>query len=376
MPTELRILSVVGARPQFIKSAALQRAVAGPFAGRIHNATLHTGQHYDPGMSEVFFEELGLDRPQVQIPAPDQALAGKLGRMLRGVEGTIHAHRPDLVVVYGDTTSTLAGVLGATRCGVPVAHVEAGLRSYDGRMPEEENRVLADHASTWLFCPTETGLRNLEQEGIVHDETSKRTRLNPAVLNVGDVMLDNALHFLPQVQQRRVLDDLELRGKEHILGTVHRAGTVDDPSRLAGIMEAFAELARSTGWTVVVPLHPRTANMLGATAAERWSGLRIVPPVGYLDMLALVHGARLVLTDSGGLQKEACFLGKRCAILREVTEWPELLGAGGACLVGTDKDRIIATVSTMLQESGEPIHALFGDGHAAEHICAELLRTT
>lgn len=372
MPAPLRILTVVGARPQFIKAAALHRAVLGPFADRISNTLLHTGQHYDAGMSQVFFAELGLGRPTA-LSAP-RSDAARMGRMLAGVEAELRRNGPDIVVVYGDTTSTLAGTLAARRCGIDVAHIEAGLRSYDAFMPEEENRVITDHASTWLFCPTSTAARNLAQEGIVDMDAPMHTSRSPGVFNVGDVMLDNALYYLPKARSGSVLTDLGLKYGSFMVATVHRASTADDQVLLRAIFKAFVELASATGSDIVVPLHPRTARTLTAIGAGDMPGLRIVPPMGYLDMLALVDASRLVLTDSGGLQKEAYFLGKRCAILRDSTEWPELLGEGGSMLVGTERERIIAECIMMLKSPSCTTPELFGDGHAAERICNELLR--
>lgn len=371
MAAPLRILTIVGARPQFIKAAALGRAIAGPFAGRIHETLMHTGQHYDAGMSEVFFDELGLQPPAIRLEgAPDRA--SHMGRMMAGVEQELERQRPDLVLVYGDTNSTLAGAMAACRMGVPVAHVEAGLRSYDSSMPEEENRVVTDHASTWLFCPTATAVTNLGAEGIAAAGDRQPRLRHPAVSMVGDVMLDNTLHYTAQARTRPVVEQLGLRDRPYAVATIHRAGTADDPAVLHGILAAFGHIHAATGMEIVLPLHPRTARTL--PAQDGWKGVRIVPPMGYLDMLALVDASRLVLTDSGGLQKEACFLGKHCLILRDRTEWVELLGRGGSVLVGTDGERIVEEARRVLKADAAPVVDAFGDGHAAEHICAELLK--
>ena len=369
----LRILTVVGARPQFIKAAALQRAIDGPFAGRIEQRLLHTGQHFDVEMSENFFAELGLRTPDIRITA-EPARAAHIGRMMTAIEQELYREKPDLVLVYGDTNSTLAGAMAASRMGIPVAHVEAGLRSYESAMPEEENRVLADHASTWLFCPTTTAVENLAKESIRNRGHEAPSLRSPVVAQVGDVMLDNTLHFAAMARDRVVLDALGLRGRAFVVATVHRAGTADDAHVLHGIFQAFSTLHRETGLEVVVPLHPRTAKTLGAAGAETWTGVHIVPPMGYLDLLAVVDASRLVITDSGGLQKEACFLGKRCLVLRDRTEWVELLGAGGTTLVGTDPERIVAEACDALERTALPNVEAFGDGHAAEHICTELLK--
>lgn len=373
MAQALRILTVVGARPQFIKAAALGRAIAGKFADRIEETLLHTGQHYDASMSAVFFEELGLRTPAVCIGSTPES-AAHLGRMMDGVEAYLANDRPDLVLVYGDTNSTLAGAMAALRMGVPVAHVEAGLRSYDNGMPEEENRVLVDHASTWLFCPTTTAVTNLAAEGIADGGDRRPLLRRPAVSMVGDVMLDNTLHYAAQARTRPVVDRLGLRERAYLVATVHRAGTADDPAVMQGLLAAFSGIHSATGAEVLMPMHPRTARTVAGLDRGVWPGVRIIPPMGYLDTLALVDASQGVLTDSGGLQKEACFLGKRCLILRDRTEWGELLGVGGSILVGTDTERIVAEGRRLLEPCPTPVVDAFGDGHAAERICEELLR--
>ncbi len=371
MARPLRILTVVGARPQFIKAAAITRAIDGPFAGRIHQTLVHTGQHADPAMSEVFFGELGSHGPHHRLLG-DGSDASRFGRMMAGVEAIITRSRPDVVLVYGDTTSTLAGAMAACRTGIPLAHVEAGLRSFDNTMPEEENRVLTDHVSTWLFCPTASAVAQLGREGITNTAGNSPGIREPHVSNTGDVMLDNTIHFTEMARARPLLDHLDLRHTTFAVATMHRAGTVDDRPTLMGILDAFGELYHRTGMQVIVPLHPRTRKTLGEPCADR-PGVRLIDPVGYPDMLCLVDAARIVLTDSGGLQKEACFLGKRCVILRDRTEWLELLGSGGSTLVGTDRERIVEGALTALAAQGSVRPTAFGDGHAAEHICHALL---
>jgi len=375
MAKPLRILTVVGARPQFIKAAALGRALGGPFAGRIKEIVLHTGQHFDAGMSDVFFKELGM-RPADVLLSSGPAEASHMGRMMAGVERTIGEDRPDLVLVYGDTNSTLAGAMAATRMGVPVAHVEAGLRSYDNTMPEEENRVMADHASTWLFCPTATAVKNLDREGMSDDPARAATRKKPRIVQVGDVMFDNTVHYAAIARGRSILHDLGLEGRAFAVATVHRASTADDPDKLSAVFAAFSAIHAATGVEVIVPVHPRTARTLAGSKGGPWNGVRIIPPLGYLDLLALVDGAQVVLTDSGGLQKEACFLRKPCVILRDNTEWSELLGRGGSVLAGTGTKRIVEATLYLLRAVQAPIPDAFGDGHAAEHICEVLLRAT
>lgn len=374
MAKPLRILTVVGARPQFIKAAALGRALAGPFAGRITEILLHTGQHADAGMSAVFFQELGMRAPDIQLTS-EPGRSASLGRMMDGIERAIARERPDLALVYGDTNSTLAGALAATRTGIPVAHVEAGLRSYDNSMPEEENRVMTDHASAWLFCPTTTAVMNLDKEGMRDDPDQRGTRRSPRVVMVGDVMFDNALHYTAQARERGVVHALGLEGRAFAVATVHRASTADDPEKLSAVFAAFRSVHQATGLEVVVPMHPRTAGTLARMQEGPGRGVRTIPPLGYLDLLALVEASKVVLTDSGGLQKEASFLRRPCVILRENTEWVELIRDGGSLLAGTEAERIVEATQQVLRAGPVPMPSAFGDGHAAEHICAALLKT-
>lgn len=379
MPVPLRILTVVGARPQIIKAAAMDRAMRSGASGKFSSTLLHTGQHYEAAMSEVFFQELGLEPPAIKLAADDLRQASSVERMVDGLTHELKQTRCDLVMVYGDTNSTLAGALAAAGAEIPVAHVEAGLRSFDTTMPEETNRVRTDHISTWLFCPTRTAVENLAREAIVDTSGKTLSVRAPRVLHAGDVMLDNALHYIHQARRRKVLDELGLRGHGFLIGTVHRADTADDPVKLGEVFRAFQELSQATGFEVIIPLHPRTAKTYAAmhhgAGGPCQRGLRIIAPLGYLDMLALVDASRLVITDSGGLQKEAAFLGRRCLILRDRTEWVELLSSGGSVLVGTDKERIIAEALLALEGPEVSIPTDFGDGHAAERICNELLNS-
>ncbi|MBK6753446.1 MAG: UDP-N-acetylglucosamine 2-epimerase (non-hydrolyzing) [Flavobacteriales bacterium] len=380
MASPLRILTVVGARPQIIKAAALSRAVLGPFRGRIEQQLLHTGQHYDANMSDVFFQELGVPAPAVHLGVGAGTHGAQTARMIDGLERTLINERPDLVLVYGDTNSTLAAALAAVKLGIPLAHVEAGLRSFDKRMPEEVNRVLCDHCSTWLFCPTTTGVGNLRREGI--DGTNARPTVDlPNVVLSGDVMFDNSMHFARLAQERSsVLRDLGLEAGGFLLATIHRDRNTDDPARLGRLIQALVDLARQSGSPVVLPLHPRTRKQLGSIAnkglLDLLSGeprLRVIDPVGFLDMIELERHARLVLTDSGGVQKEAFFFGRPCIVLRDSTEWVELLQCGQAVLCDADPERILQEAERFLAQGSPALPSVFGDGHAAERICESLL---
>lgn len=383
MAAPLRILTIVGARPQFIKAAALDRAIRGSFKGRIEGTIVHTGQHYDAGMSDVFFTELGLATPDVNLRAAGDRPGTVIARMMEGLERVILEDRPDVALVYGDTNSTLAGALAAMRCNVRVAHVEAGLRSFNRRMPEEVNRIMADQCSTWLFCPTSTAVKNLEREGYPLHNTGRASLDAPQVMNCGDVMYDNTVHFASVAKEHsKVLSDHDLEAASFILATVHREHNTDEAERLTSIVRSLIELHARTAIPIVLPLHPRTRKRMGelldpklhaALSAAR--GIKLLPPVGYLDMLALETTARLVITDSGGVQKEAYFLGRPTLILRAETEWTELVEHGHSVLVDVDMERILGEADRALNASSMTYPALFGDGRAAEHICDQLLRT-
>jgi len=354
----MKILTVVGARPQFIKAAPVSRALQ---AAGISEFLVHTGQHYDANMSQIFFDELGIPRPDVNLGVGSGSHGRQTGEMLIRLEEVMMAEQPDQVLVYGDTNSTIAAALAAVKLHIPIAHVEAGLRSFNREMPEEHNRVLTDHCADLLFCPTQTAVDNLANEGITR-----------GVYLTGDVMYDAALMFGRKArQQSDVLSRLELTPGGYLLATIHRPHNTDYPDRLAGILDAFSQLDEP----VILPIHPRTRKKiadLGLDVDELAArGVRIIDPVGYLDMLLLEQNARMILTDSGGIQKEAYFFGVPCVTLRNDTEWWETLDAGWNVLVGWDTDKLLDAVQTLSPADTPP--PLFGDGHAAEKI-AELLQ--
>jgi UDP-N-acetylglucosamine 2-epimerase len=349
----VRVLSVVGNRPQFVKSAPLSLAVR----ERAEEVVLHTGQHYDRELSAVFFEELGLPEPDYRLEAGGGTHAQQLARMLPGIEAAIETVRPDWVLVYGDTNSTLAGAIAAGKLDVPVAHVEAGLRSFDRTMPEELNRILVDRIARLLLCPADVAVANLAAEGIVD-----------GVHQVGDVMLDANERLAPIARERsRALAEAGVEPGGYLLLTLHRPGNTA-PEALARVAAALARLEEP----VVFPIHPRTATALARLGIHLPPGVRAAPPASYLDFAALASQARLVLTDSGGVQKEAYWYRVPCVTLRDTTEWVETLATGWNRLVGTDADAIVAAVATA--EPGPSHPPLYGDGHASERI-AELLST-
>jgi len=366
----IRVITVVGARPQFIKAAAVSRAIAasnraggGP---PIDEQIVHTGQHYDANMSKVFFDELRIPAPALNLEVGSGPHGRQTGLMLERLERVLLDARPDWVLVYGDTNSTLAGALAAAKLHVPVAHVEAGLRSYNRRMPEEINRVVADHLSALLFCPTDTAVRNLAAEGITE-----------GVRRVGDVMYDSVLFNASLAEQQSdVVRRLSLEPKGYYLATVHRAENTDDPRRLAGILEAFRRIEAP----IVLPLHPRTRKTLGDGAEALDGRVLVIDPVPYLDMLMLERNARLILTDSGGVQKEAYWFGVPCVTLRSETEWVELVEAGWNRIGDAQPETILRAVADFedfnaLSSVKEPVN-LYGDGRSAERILEALAAET
>ncbi|HXM57661.1 MAG TPA: UDP-N-acetylglucosamine 2-epimerase (non-hydrolyzing) [Candidatus Dormibacteraeota bacterium] len=347
----MKVLTVVGARPQFIKAGAVSAVLR-----RDHvEFLLHTGQHYDAMMSDVFFDELGMPAPDCNLGIGSGMHGQQTGRMLAAVEQVIVEQRPDWVLVYGDTNSTLAGALAAVKLHVPVAHVEAGLRSFDRRMPEEINRVVTDHVSSLCLCPTEAAAAQLAREGVTGAAVT------------GDVMLDAFLQQAGRVPSRGgVLHRLGLEPGGFVLATLHRAENVDDAGRLRAILEG---LARS-GCEVVLPLHPRTRQAISRFGLVAGPAVHLVEPVGYLDMIALEMHAAAVVTDSGGVQKEAYFAGRPCVTVRDTTEWTETVEAGWNRLVGCRPEAIAAAVAGFRPAGERP--PLFGDGRAAERVVAAL----
>jgi UDP-GlcNAc3NAcA epimerase len=345
----MRIVTVVGNRPQFVKAAAVSRLLR----ERMDELIVHTGQHYDDELSKVFFEELSVPAPDRELDAGGGTNTAQTARILAALEPVLDELDPSLVLVYGDTNSTLAGALAASQAGIATGHVEAGMRSFDRSMPEELNRVLTDHTSDLLLCSTDTAMRNLERESVRGESHL-----------VGDVMADVSLAFRDIAEERsRVLDELGLEPGEYLVVTAHRAGNVDRPERL----EALVSLLEALPGPVVLPLHPRTRERLHATGLiERLGGIKVVPPLGYLDFLKLARHARAVLTDSGGVQKEAYLLGVPCVTLRDTTEWVETVEAGWNTLVDLDREAALAALDRT-PPADRP--ELYGGGHAAERVC-------
>jgi len=361
----VRIMTIVGARPQFVKAGAVSRVLRS--TPGVEEVRVHTGQHYDENLSGVFFEELEIPQPDYHLGVGSGTHGIQTGRMLEEVEKVLLKEKPHWALVYGDTNSTLAGALAAVKLHIPVAHVEAGLRSFNRRMPEEINRVLTDHASDLLFAPTETAVENLRREGIPEDR----------ICWVGDVMYDAALYYSARAEREsRILERLGLKPKTYILTTVHRAENTEDPARLQAIFTGLSSVAEEI--PVILPLHPRTRAMLRREGIleEASLRLRLLEPVGYLDMVMLEKCARLIVTDSGGVQKEAFFYRVPCVTLRGETEWVELVKLGWNRLVPPTQARTVAEGVRTALSSGEglpPPAKLYGDGRAALWLISELL---
>jgi UDP-GlcNAc3NAcA epimerase len=356
----VNILTIVGARPQFIKAAVLSRYIRG--GGRkVTEILVHTGQHYDRNMSDVFFTEMDIPEPDINLHIGSGTHGKTTGMMLEGIEKAILDKKPDVVLVYGDTNSTLAGTLAASKMHVPVIHVEAGLRSYMMAMPEEQNRRLTDHLSTWLFCPTKTAQGNLEREGIIDCGLAVQPDAdNKRVAVTGDIMYDAALYYYEK--KAAVIDD-----RDFILITIHRAENTDDPVRLEAIVTAINKI---TNHQFIFPVHPRTVKMLKQQKLIFADHVKMIEPVGYLEMLAYEAACSAVLTDSGGVQKEAFFFHKPCITLRDTTEWVELVQTGWNTLARADRDVIVSAVENLHIPDDHP--SIYGDGHCAEKIVSYL----
>ena len=358
----LKIVAIVGARPQFIKAAAVSRVLRTEYVDRMAEVLVHTGQHYDDNMSRVFFDELEIPHPNYNLGISGGNHGEMTGRMLEAIEKVLLTERPDWVLVYGDTNSTLAGALAAVKLHIPVAHVEAGLRSFNMRMPEEVNRILSDRISTLLFCPTETAVHNLKTEGIVD-----------GVHNVGDVMFDVALFYRDRAREKSdILNRLGVRAGEFALATCHRAENTDDPIRLREICLGLSDIASSL--PVVFPMHPRTRkqieeHQLGSSLAP----VKVVDPVSFIDMVALEQAAKVILTDSGGIQKEAFFYNVPCITLRDETEWVETVESGANRLVGADRDGMKSAANLKRFNNTRTSALPYGTGRAATAILGCLL---
>lgn len=376
-----RIVTIVGARPQIIKSSAISRAIQTNFADVLEEIIVHTGQHYDENMSEVFFTEMGIPKPDYNLEVGSGSHGVQTAKMLEGLETIFLKEKPNAVLVYGDTNSTLAGALAAAKIHIPVVHVEAGLRSFNKAMPEEVNRITCDHVSTLLFTPTITGLENLKREGFKLHDDHKATANHPKIYHCGDVMFDNSLYFSEiSGEKSTILADLNIVANKYVLTTIHRDSNTDIAENMEQIFSALLEIERSSGLTIVLPIHPRTKSKMKDQLSlglyneiENNPNFRIIPPAGFIDIIALERNSRLIITDSGGLQKEAFFFEKPCLILRPQTEWVEIVENGNAILVDSSKKRILDGFDSLMNKRDFTYPELYGDGKAAEFICEKIL---
>ena len=376
----MKLVTIIGARPQIIKAAALSRAIKNHFADRIQEVIVHTGQHYDDNMSQVFFDELGIPRPDYNLHVGSASHGVQTARMTEGIEDILIKEQPDFIVLYGDTNSTLAGAVAAAKIHVPIVHIEAGLRSFNKSMPEEINRIVCDHCSTLLFSPTLAGIENLKHEGFPLDNDGPYTIDNPKVYHCGDIMYDNSLHFADIAEVKTdIIQHMELVRKPFILATIHRDTNTDYPERLSAIFRSIIKLSEEC--QVVLPLHPRTAKLVKTNLDENLQKLifncqniKLIPPVSFLEMIALERHAQLIMTDSGGVQKEAYFFKKPCIILRPETEWVEIVETGNAILADADERSIMQAWQHFKGNSSTMFPKIFGDGHAAEFMLEQMLK--
>ena len=385
----IRLLNIIGARPQIIKAAAISRAIRTQFAGEVEEHILHTGQHYDANMSEVFFRELGIPEPDYNLHVGSGSHGVQTAKMIEGVEAVLTGQHYDGIIVYGDTNSTLAAAVAASKIHVPVFHVEAGLRSFNMSMPEEINRIVCDQLSSVLFTPTQTGLKNLQAEGFpvgegvqgkVYGVRKFADGREQRVVLSGDVMYDNSMYFSAMAdRQSDIIERLGLSYRKFVLATIHRPANTDNPENLRTIFRALNDIA-SKGMDVVLPLHPRTRQRLESLTPNPFPEgqgrmsrrIKIIEPASFFEIIRLEKNAAIVMTDSGGVQKEAFFYGTPCVILRPETEWVEIVEAGAGIIADADYDRIMAAYEQLVNKP-VAFPALFGDGHASEKIIKEIL---
>jgi len=377
----IKIVTIIGARPQIIKAAALSRAIKNNFSSQITEIIVHTGQHYDDNMSQVFFDELEIPLPNYNLNVGSGNHGKQTATMISAIEDVLLIENPNAIVLYGDTNSTLAGAIAASKIHIPVIHIEAGLRSFNKSMPEEINRIMCDHVSTLLFSPTKTGFDNLIQEGFLSQTKAPYSIDNPKIYHCGDVMYDNSLFFskISDVKTS-IINDLKLKNNGFILATIHRNNNTDEPIRMNALFKSLNDISINHQLQIVLPLHPRTSNLLDRNLSKDLveairlnSNFKIISPVSFLEMLALEKNCCLVMTDSGGVQKEAFYFEKPCVILRPETEWIELLENGSALIADADENKIKFSFEQLISKKDLSFPKLYGDGKAAEFICSEII---
>ena len=376
----MKIVTIVGARPQIIKAAALSRVISKNFQN-IKEIIVHTGQHYDKNMSDVFFTELEIPKPQINLKVGSLSHGAQTALMIEKIEKVMQEYSPDAVVVYGDTNSTLATAIAASKLHIPIVHIESGLRSFNKKMPEEVNRILCDHVSTLLFSPTKSGFNNLLNEGFSKEYSNNASPDHPNIYHCGDVMYDNSLYFSKLSDENSdILEKLKLRNEKFILATVHRNDNTDSKIKLTDLFSTFLEITEIHQLKIILPLHPRTSKMMEQLLDSKLlkkiqesNLLTIINPAGFLDMIALEKNAELIITDSGGVQKEAYFFKKPCVILRPQTEWVEIVETKSAVISDTNSKIILEATERFLSNPDLEFPEVFGNGNAASFIAKEML---
>lgn len=380
--SKIKLMNIVGARPQIIKSSAISRAIRLNFSSKLEELTVHTGQHYDKELSEVFFDELEIHKPDFNLGVGSAHHGRQTAMMISGIEEVLISEKPDCILLYGDTNSTLAGAIAAAKLHFPVIHIEAGLRSFNKSMPEELNRIISDHSSTLLFAPTNAAFKNLINEGFRPENQPPYTIDNPKIYLTGDIMYDNSLFFAELAEKKKsyLFSEMSIERDNFILVTIHRDINTDDPARLQSILSTLLEMSEEYRVPFVMPFHPRTMNSLKKSLLPLYdelrksSFIRIIPPVSYLEMTLLEKTCRMIITDSGGVQKESHFFRKPCIVLRKETEWIELVANGTVRLTDSNPDRIkneFRSFMTINYELAYP--GFYGDGKTSEFILKEIL---
>lgn len=371
----IKLLTIIGARPQIIKAAAMSREISNNFSDKIQEKILHTGQHYDANMSEVFFEELGIPKPDFNLGVGSGSHGVQTAKMIEGIEKVLQSEHFDGMVVYGDTNSTLAGAVAASKIHIPIFHIEAGLRSFNMAMPEEINRIVCDQLSSILFAPTQTAVENLRAEGFDASKAKFPDGNGRRIINSGDVMYDNSMYFSTiSADHTSIIEDLGLKRGEYILSTIHRNNNTDEPERLEAIVRALIDVAKRDEIAVVLPLHPRTSKLLPQNLSETTYNtlmdckfIKITPPVSFFEIIELEKNAKIVMTDSGGVQKESFFFEKPCVILRPETEWVEIIDNNAGIIADADYNRIVEAYDELSSREVK-FPPLFGNAHAANKI--------
>lgn len=376
----IKLITIIGARPQFIKAAAISRAIRTHFADKVEEVIVHTGQHYDPEMSKVFFDQMQIPQEKYNLGVGSGSHGAQTAKMIAAIEDVLVTEKPDGIILYGDTNSTLAGAVAASKLRVPIIHIEAGMRSFTKEVPEEINRIMCDHVSTLLFTPTQTGAENLYREGFSRDNDGPYHVDNPRVIPCGDIMYDNSLYFREvALKESDILSVCGVQKGQYVLVTIHRDNNTASEERLSGIFTAIDNLTRSADTTFVIPLHPRTLKILShhpqlEKQITENKNIKIIPPASYLDMIALEANTEMIITDSGGVQKEAYYFEKPCVILQNETPWVELVQNGCAELADADATRIESAFWHFRHHASTLKYLpLFGDGKAAEFTVAKIV---